>query len=319
MNVFLRNRYLLQQELDKGGLSQVYLAKDSFRDQLVAIKQIDLENDKDEMQIRKRLQREYHFLSFIDHPNIIRAVDFFVENNSIYLVLEYVPGIALDYLFQEKQSIHLIDLIAIASQITQAVQILNASGIIHRDIKPSNIMINREKREIKLLDLGIGKSLADDFSQLTIEGTIVGTVDYMSPEQTAGFSSETTDIFSLGITLYQLFAWLTHSPFAGGEIFEVVQRIQEKKIIPLVNILSDDVIASDKKTYKKLSKLIKKMLAKKPKKRLSLDKVNNELISIHKLISSKYQNQENWPICYPLTKEDLNKFRSIGEKYGRDR
>ena len=277
----LKSRYDIKYMFDEGGMSKIYKALDLFLDQMVAIKEICIpEEEKEyEMELRKRLQREYRLLSSLQHKNVVKAIDFFEENDTLYLVLEFVNGEPLDKILGfEEDTFSLEQKIDTALQLANAVKTINDSGIVHRDVKPSNIIIDRTTGQPKILDLGIGKPLeADNFTQLTVDGSVLGTVDYMSPEQLRGDTDLKTDTFSLGATFYQYFLWQDKSPFFHPDVMTCAQRIIAEQVPLLISEIAPEKIQQHNEVYQLLSATISGMLIKEPMVRTSIEKVIENL------------------------------------------
>ena len=186
------------------------------------------------------------------------------------MVLEFVHGETLRGILEADQAIFtLSDQIIIAIQLAQAIDALNSTGVIHRDIKPSNIMINLQTGNVKLLDLGVGKNIYEN-THLTQTGVGVGSIAYTSPEQLSGEDSNQMDIFSLGVTLYQFFAWETESPFQGTSYYTTAMKIVEYNPPPLLEVIEaskPNLTNTEREIYQLLSETIQIALEKKPRLR----------------------------------------------------
>ncbi|MGH8015403.1 MAG: protein kinase domain-containing protein, partial [Candidatus Zixiibacteriota bacterium] len=194
------SHYKIIRRIGAGGMGEVYLAQDTKLDRQVALKFIpqNVANDKEK---RARFIREAKAAAKLHHPHIVTIFDVEGESERPFYVMEHVEGETLQQLLDRgglkpEQSIELV------SQIADALIEVHSAGIIHRDIKPANIVIDANGRA-RLLDFGLARNTADQ--KLTREGTAVGTFAYMSPEQVAGGKVDhRSDIYSLGVTLYQL-------------------------------------------------------------------------------------------------------------------
>ena len=194
----IRNRYEIKEIIGRGRVSVVHLAFDKRIKRYVAIKQISSTAANYE-KIVKRLQREYRLLSEINDFALVKAYDFFEEDDQCFFVMEHARGVALDtFVVNHPWSLDLVEQIAIAIQICQAISQVNALGLLHRDIKPQNIFIDPEEGTVKLLDLGLSKSLHSNLHTLTKTLAIQGNVAYMSPERINGKEYNNSDVFSLG-------------------------------------------------------------------------------------------------------------------------
>ena len=265
--ILLQDRYLLKKKIGSGGMGEIF-------------KGIDIKNNNFEIAVkrlfssepiaRQRFEREYQLLTNIQHPNFVQAYDYFEYNGDCYMVLEFVHGETLRGILEADQAIFtLSDQIIIAIQLAQAIDALNSTGVIHRDIKPSNIMINLQTGNVKLLDLGVGKNIYEN-THLTQTGVGVGSIAYTSPEQLSGEDSNQMDIFSLGVTLYQFFAWETQSPFQGTSYYTTAMKIVEYNPPPLLEVIEaskPNLTNTEREIYQLLSETIQIALEKKPRLR----------------------------------------------------
>lgn len=219
-------QYTLMDKIGQGGMGAVFEAIDIQDNKKVALKCFQ-NIDKIALQ---RFKREYFLLWKIKHPNIVKALDFFSWNDSFYLVMELIKGKTL----REKMlELSRSEKIAISKILVSIVKYLYDLGIYHRDIKPGNIMITDDTGELKLLDLGLGKSISLRDEGLTAPGQMIGTPEYVSPEQAAGEISDKSDLFSVALIVYQMFAGLASSPFKGGSVYETLINIACKQLPPL--------------------------------------------------------------------------------------
>ncbi len=222
----LSTRFCLKKSLGVGGMGEVYLAEDSALRRLVAIKTVrpDLARDPE---IRRRIERECLLHAKVGaHPHIVTLYDKLEDSGHINLVMEFVPGESLQQLLErlgkEGTVLPVEDAITIAIQVLDALSRIHAHGIVHRDIKPSNILLARDDGGglcAKLMDFGIARAQDDEMmSRLTQEaGSGPGTPLYMAPEQidpqTFGDVTPATDVYAMGIMLYQLTSG--EPPFSG--------------------------------------------------------------------------------------------------------
>ena len=218
MNVVsaLEGRYQVLKELGRGGMGIVFQAYDKQLKEQVAIKILSplLSNDNDALE---RLKREVSAARRITHPNVIRIHDIAEANGLHYVSMEYFGGTNLkDYL---KQAGHLsiMEALNIASQICDGLQAAHAQGVIHRDLKSQNIIINAAN-QIKIIDFGLAHT--QQMQGMTATGLIMGTPEYMAPEQVSGKKvDERADVYSLGIILYELFTGRV--PFTGPSAISI--------------------------------------------------------------------------------------------------
>ena len=195
--------YKIIEKIGSGGMGDVYLAEHEKLEKKVAIKSLhnNLANDSN---FRIRFSQEAKTHSKLDHPNIVRLLDYKEQKNGLFLIMEYFDGMQLDeYINKVSGPIPEKELSNLFCQILDAIGSAHEAGLVHRDIKPSNIMIDK-KRKIKVLDFGIAK-LQDEEQGLTKTGVQIGTASYMSPEQVnAEKLDKLSDIYSLGVTLFHM-------------------------------------------------------------------------------------------------------------------
>ncbi|MDI6891662.1 MAG: serine/threonine-protein kinase [Actinomycetota bacterium] len=211
----LLDRYQILDELGSGGFARVYKAFDTRMERVVAIKQIPTSS-----KTAPRALREARTVALLNHPNIVTLYEFEETEDYYYLIMEHLNGVVLADILDGEQ-ITPGQSVAVAIQICQALECAHLNNVIHRDIKPENLMLLPDGR-IKVMDFGISRLKT---SPATREGDILGTLAYMSPEQAEGqLVDERTDIFSLGVVLYQILTGV--SPFeaqaAGATIFKIL-------------------------------------------------------------------------------------------------
>ncbi|HEX2912723.1 MAG TPA: protein kinase [Chloroflexia bacterium] len=205
-------RYRIINLSGRGGMSQVYHAYDTQNDRDVAIKVLSLELSSEE-NFLARFQRESELMRDLDHPNILRAYDYGQEEDKVYLVMSYFGGGTL----KERIGPGKLNLAQIAdylSQIASGLGYAHSRNIVHRDVKPSNVLIHHSGDNLVLSDFGIAKALSNSNPNRT--GTIMGTPLYMAPEQFLDRVDKRSDIYSLGVLLYQLLTG--EVPFKGDGI-----------------------------------------------------------------------------------------------------
>jgi serine/threonine protein kinase len=210
--------YELLELLSQGGMGTVYRAQHLELDRIVAVKVLSADRMRDERAVA-RFKREMRAIGQLEHPNIVRAMDAGDEAGTHYLVTEFVDGRDLSSLVQERGALPVPEACEIIRQAALGLQHIHEHGLVHRDIKPSNLMLARDGT-VKLLDLGLvllQESVQSSAADLTSSGRIMGTIDYMAPEQ--GSDSHDVDIradiFSLGATFYKLLTGL--APFSGPQ------------------------------------------------------------------------------------------------------
>ena len=176
-------RYEIEREIGRGGMAVVYKAFDPFLNRTVAIKLIKMDafSPSSFGNIRERFDREAKALAKLDHPNIIKILDFGEQDSAPFLVMDFIEGPTLKDL---KKPLRVDTAVKVLRPIADALAYIHSQGLLHRDVKPSNIMITKDQRAI-LTDFGIVKWLEDQNDQftLTATGVGIGTPEYMSPEQ----------------------------------------------------------------------------------------------------------------------------------------
>ncbi len=234
--------YVLEDVIGEGGMGIVYRARNWKLDLPVAIKIARPEKVTSPKQVA-RFIREIQALAELKHPHIIEALDAGFVENRLYFVMEYVGGGDLRKLLEQKGPLSVSDVCLFAIQVADALQYLSSLGIVHRDIKPSNLLLSKEDRQIKLLDMGLarlqkgGDSIAHP--ALTGTGTILGTPEYMAPEQVGNPSAIDirSDLYSLGCTLYHLLTG--HPPFEGKSAVELMHKHVSHTPVPLKFLRQD--------------------------------------------------------------------------------
>ncbi len=199
------DKYEILEILGEGGMGYVFLARHRKIDRLVAIKMLHEKLVINPL-LRERFKREAALLAKLQHKNIVILYDYEEQPTGLFLIMEYVEGKMMSDILKEKGGFSLEQARKYMFQILDAFSYAHNMGIVHRDIKPSNIMITRSD-EIKILDFGIGKIIDDDAKKqdITSTGIRLGTLIYMAPEQLEqGIASPQTDIYSLGLTFFQM-------------------------------------------------------------------------------------------------------------------
>ena len=238
-------RYEVRSHIGAGGMGEVYLALDTELDRTVAIKILPEALATDEQRVQRFVQ-EAKAASALNHPHILTIYEIGTIGDSRFIATEFIDG---DTLRQRIDvGIKLADILEISIQAGSALAAAHAAGIIHRDIKPENIMVRRDGY-IKVLDFGLAKLTGPEGSSPDAEaptramvntgaGTVMGTANYMSPEQAKGVGVDArTDLWSLGAVLYEMIA--AHVPFAGETPTETLSLILQKEPPPLTRFAQD--------------------------------------------------------------------------------
>ena len=215
----LANRYEFIEELGKGGMGSVYKVFDKKVKEEVALKLLKSEIAADEKTI-ERFSNELKLARKIIHKNIGRMYELMEEEGTHFITMEYVPGEDLKSFIRRARQLTVGAAVSIAKQVCEGLAEAHKLGVVHRDLKPRNIMIDKEGNA-RIMDFGIARSLRA--KGITAEGTIIGTAEYMSPEQVEGKEvDQRSDIYSLGIILYEML--IGKVPFEGDKPLSIVYK-----------------------------------------------------------------------------------------------
>lgn len=262
--------YVILNALGAGGMGEVYLARDTRLDRTVALKILppDISTDKRRMQ---RFRQEAKVASSLNQPNILTVYEFGEVNDLTFLATEFVDGETLRDHLRGKKKLKLSEMLDINIQVLAALDAAHEANIVHRDIKPENVMIRRRDQVVKVLDFGLAKvtekrqsTVKNEDSEAATEfktapGMIMGTINYMSPEQAqAGAIDQRTDIWSTGVMIYEMVSGLL--PFKGATDSHTIVQILEKDPVPLTNF-------TQRKVPGELQRIVAKSLSKSPDER----------------------------------------------------
>ena len=227
-------RYELIRRLGAGGMATVWLAEDTSLHRKVAIKVLAERYAEDE-QFVERFRREAQSAAGLNHPNIVAVYDRGVSDGSYYIAMEYLDGPTLKDLIDERGGLEPKRAIGYAMQILSALRFAHNHGVVHRDIKPHNVVVAPDGR-LKVTDFGIAR--AGTSSQMTEVGSIVGTAQYLSPEQARGeIVGPPSDLYSVGIVLYEMLTG--HVPFEGDSAVAIAMKhLSEEPVPPSVYVPS---------------------------------------------------------------------------------
>jgi serine/threonine protein kinase len=249
-------RYEVVRELGRGSMGVVYEGFDPVIGRRIAIKTMLTEGltSQEFQEFKARFQREAQAAGVLSHPNIVNVFDYGEDNGVLFLVMEYLEGKSLEKLVEEQGLLLIQTIIPLYDQVCSALDHAHQHSVVHRDIKPANIMI-LDNAVVKVTDFGIAKMMSMGMTQA---GQILGTPNYMSPEQVKGRQVDgRSDIFSLGIILYDLVTG--EMPFGGQNITTVIYKIINENPIPPREL--------DATIHPGLSYVICKALAKSPDER----------------------------------------------------
>ncbi len=238
VGTLLSGRYRLDAQIGTGGMSTVYRAFDTTLERVVAVKLMHREIASDSDQL-ERFRREARAVAQFSHPHIVGVIDAGEDDGRPYIVFEYVEGETLKDRIRRCGELPVDESLAYAIEITRALGAAHGRGIVHRDIKPQNVLIDEEGMA-KVTDFGIARSLDED--GLTADGRVLGTTDYVSPEQALGHAvNGQSDIYSLGVVLYEMLAG--DVPFHGeNQVAVAMKHVRED--IPDILRIRPEVSAS---------------------------------------------------------------------------
>ena len=217
----ISGRYRIEAVVGTGGMAVVYRALDLQENRTVAIKVLRPEYESD-MEFVRRFSREAEAAAKMSHENIVNMLDVGIEGDMRYIVMEYVDGQTLKEMIRDEGRIHPDVALRMTIRILAAVDHAHRNGIVHRDIKPQNILVDKQGR-VKVSDFGIARLKASQTTQLDPNGSAMGSVHYLSPEQARGeVADEQSDLYSVGVVLYEMLTG--HVPFDGDTTISVALK-----------------------------------------------------------------------------------------------
>lgn len=250
--MFISDRYEIIDKVGSGGMSDVYKAKCHKLNRFVAIKVLKSEFSEDKNFVSK-FKVEAQSAAGLSHPNIVNVFDVGEDDGLHYIVMELIEGVTLKKYIERKEKLPVKEAVSILIQVSQGIEAAHNNHIIHRDIKPQNIIISKEGK-VKVTDFGIARAASTN----TISSNAMGSVHYISPEQAkGGFIDEKSDIYSLGITLYEMITGKV--PFEGDSTVSIaLQHVQNE--LPSPKMYVPDLPIS-------VERIIEKCTQKKPDRR----------------------------------------------------
>jgi HAMP domain-containing protein/predicted Ser/Thr protein kinase len=267
-------RYEVLGTVGKGGMGVVYRARDRQLDEVVALKVVRSEVMKEDPTLLDRFKQEIKLARRITHRNVLRTHDFGETMGTPYISMEYLEGVTLKDLLRSKGALPLGVGLRIAKQMCQGLEAAHQQGVVHRDIKPQNILILPESGDLKIMDFGIARvsEMEAGASGLTTAGTVMGTPDYIPPEQAQGNPADfRSDIYSLGVVLYEIFTG--RMPFSGDTVMAVVLSHIQKPPPPPHSV--------NPKVPPELEAIILRCLEKRPDRRYqTVDQILKDLVEV---------------------------------------
>jgi len=253
----VNNRYQVERSVGRGGMAEVFLAKDVLLDRPVVLKVLFPEFATDPAFV-ERFRREAQAAANLSHPNIVAVYDWGTLNNTYFIAMEYVAGRTLAEFLKEKGSLSTTQACDIAIEVSSALGFAHDNGVVHRDIKPANILISNAG-QVKVADFGIARALGASVEEgLTQTGSVMGTATYLSPEQAQGAQPDPrSDLYSLGVMMYEMVAG--KPPFVGENPVAITYQHVHAMPMPLRD-QRDDVTME-------FEAIVAKCMAKSPKRR----------------------------------------------------
>ena len=288
----LNNRYLLLEQLGKGGMAIVYRARDTMLERSVAVKVLREDYSKDPAFL-ERFRQEAKAAANMSHPNIVTVHDFGLDNGLLFIVMEYIPGTDLKALIKQRGRFTPEEALPLLVQACAGIGYAHRAGLVHCDIKPQNMLVTPDLR-LKVTDFGIARMLST-IQPKEQNDVIWGSPQYFSPEQATGSApSPASDVYSLGVIMYEM---LTGSlPFRADNAAELARLHIEEEPVPVAELLPNIPPA--------LEQILDKVLAKEPARRYrTADQLGRVLLNFGNVRNSATLTPtlEAAPIAPPLS------------------
>ena len=249
----LNDRYEIHRRLARGGMAQVYLARDRSLDRPVAVKELVPEFAGDPSFV-ERFRREAQAAANLSHPNIVGVYDWGAQDGTYFIVMEYVDGPSLSRVLRSDGPFHPRRAAEIAAEVAAGLGFAHSHGVVHRDVKPGNVLLTRSG-QAKVTDFGIARALSSSDEDLPQAGSVMGTATYFSPEQAQGLPVDPrSDLYSLGVVLYELVTG--RPPFSGDTPLAIAYKHVQDQPAPPSTLMAGLPEA--------LEAIIMKLLSKRP-------------------------------------------------------
>jgi len=255
--VVINARYELGRRIGRGGMAEVFVARDKLLDRPVAVKILFAEYAKDPLFV-ERFRREAMSAASLNHPNIVAVFDWGQVDSTYYIAMEYVQGRTLSDILQKHERLTVLQACDIALDIAAALGEAHKAGVVHRDIKPANVIVSATGT-VKVADFGIARAIGAAVEQgLTQTGAVMGTATYFSPEQAQGGQPDPrSDLYSLGVILYEMLSGVP--PFTGENAIAIAYKQVHDMPVPL-RVKNPEISPA-------FSAIVMKCLAKDPQRR----------------------------------------------------
>jgi serine/threonine-protein kinase len=232
----LGNRYEIHRRLARGGMAQVYLARDRMLDRPVAVKELVPEFAADPSFV-ERFRREAQAAANLAHPNIVGVYDWGTQDGTYFIVMEYIDGPSLSQVIRRDGPLHPHRSAELTAEVAAALGFAHSRGVVHRDVKPGNVLLTGSG-QAKVTDFGIARALSAPDDDLTQAGSVMGTATYFSPEQAQGLPVDPrSDLYSLGVVFYEMVTGRT--PFTGDTPLAIAYKHVQDPPPPPTTIIPD--------------------------------------------------------------------------------